>query len=325
MKLLQKILDKLNGLYYSQEYLCLAPGSVSDTPHVYLVSNTKIIKDITNHHLFVGYNPLIFALPSLDEIDLSLAETVTVVLSQAVLSSNESLNDKDALGIIRFKKMDKKFRGNDKVYFYEGQHASHHLLNPFHQYIIKITNDLYNKRPGNVFLEDNLYKQVQIAYSVPRNISLITIAHHGLFNLFPTDLHGTIAEGFYIISLRHSGKAAQQAEMTRKIVICQVGSSFYKTVYALGKNHMQELKQKDQFPLTDRLSSNFGSPLPQHAVSYKELELIEFFDHGIHRVFLFKIVNAIVVETKTGALSHIHNAYATWRHNNRLSGNYLLR
>ena len=60
------------------------------------------------------------------------------------------------------------------------------------------------------FLPDNLYKQVQIAYSIPRNISLITVGQNDRFNLFPTDLHGPVNEDHYIISLRHEGKACQQ-------------------------------------------------------------------------------------------------------------------
>src|SRR5262245_53492495 len=62
MKLPQKLFNKLNGLHYPQEYLCLAKETFENSLRVYLVANGNIIKDITNEHVFTGYNPLIFTL-----------------------------------------------------------------------------------------------------------------------------------------------------------------------------------------------------------------------------------------------------------------------
>ncbi|MEI9943390.1 MAG: hypothetical protein WDN26_04150 [Chitinophagaceae bacterium] len=74
--------------------------------------------------------------------------------------------------------------------FYEALKGNHHFVSGFHQSMAAISNMLYNKKPGNVFLKGNLFSQVQIAYSVPRNISLVTLGENELYNLFPTDLHG---------------------------------------------------------------------------------------------------------------------------------------
>src|SRR5206468_7751300 len=106
----------------------------------------------------------------------------------------------------------------------------HHFLSSFHQYIIGLNNKLYNKKPGNVFLNDNLYKQVQIAYAIPRIISLITVSDEKFYNLFPTDLRGPVNEQYYVSSLRHEGKACRQVETAGRIVISQVDCRFYKTV-----------------------------------------------------------------------------------------------
>lgn len=325
MKLVKKILDKFNGFHYPQEYLCLTKESFEKPIHAYLVSGNKIIKDITNLHLFVGYSPLIFAFPLFDEIDLSKPENITVAFSETFYGLNEILSSKDVLATIRLRKMKDKFINNQEIYFYEGQHAEHRFTNFFYQSILQVSNSLYNKKPGNVFLDSNLYNQVQIAYAVPRIISLITIGQNDLFNLFPTDLHGQIDNGHYIISLRHGGKAAAQVEVTKRILLSQVDAAFYKTVYSLGKNHMQDLKEKDKLPFSDQSSAILQKPLPDFATFYRELEMIEFFDHGIHRLFLFKILNSMQVDGETGTLAHIHNAYATWRYNKGLSGNYLLR
>jgi hypothetical protein len=188
-----------------------------------------------------------------------------------------------------------------------------------------LNNQIYNRKKGNIFLNNNLYTQVQIAYSVPRIISLITVGSGGLYNLFPTDLHGLVNEQYYVSSLRHGGEACKQVENAGRIVISQVPSEVYKTVYALGKNHMQELKPKENFFFSESQSGVFKLPMPKSLLSYRELELAGSFEHGIHKLFLYKIISSQAVRKDPSTLAHIHNCYATWRHRKGLPGNYLLR
>ena len=320
MRAVKKILDKLNGLHYRQEYLCLARESFQQPLHAYIVNDNHIIKDITNEHLFIGYCPLVFVLTG-----ISLAENIHVIFSQQLLQPNVKFVQKDAIAFLQLKKTRQQQAGEHSISYYEGSNGKHHFQPAFHQWISSINNRLYNKKPGNVFLHDNLYKQVQIAYAIPRNISLITVGDDRLFNLFPTDLHGQCTADHYIISLRTGGKAAAQVEAAGKLVISQVNVSTYKAAYALGKNHMQELKPVDKFTFSNLLSVSFQWPLPQDIFSYKELILEDSFVHGIHTIFLFKTASPQQIKPATATLAHIHNCYASWRHKNGLPGNYLLR
>lgn len=325
MQLLQKLLNKFNGLYYTQEYLCLAKESFQRPLHVYLIAGKQIIKDITNQHLFTGYSPLIFSLysPSINEV--ALTEKIDIIFSERRLKPNEFLEEKDAIAGLSLKMIRRQSAGDMDIVYYEGIKGEHRFLSSFHQYVIALNNRLYNKNPGNVYLHTNLYKQVQIAYSVPRVISLITVSDGELFNLFPTDLHGTVNEQYYISSLRHEGKACKQVEASRRVVISQVHCDAYKTAYSLGKNHTQDLRSRDNFPFGNTSSSVFQLPLPQLALDYRDLELVQCFEHGIHKLLLYKIVSRQVLSHEPVTLAHIHNVYATWRHNNGLPGNYLLR
>jgi len=325
MKWVNSILNKLNGLYYSQEYLCLAKESFQQPLHVYLVTGKHIIKDITNHHLFVGYSPLVFAFPFFHQTDLERLVNIDVVFSHEPLEPNAVFSKKDAIASLALRMIRKQVSGNHTIFYYEGTRGQHRFLSVFHQFIIHLNNQLNNKKPGNIFLKGNLHKQVEIAYAVPRNISLVTVSQAGLFNLFPTDLHGQINEEHYIISLRHGGKACKQVETAGRIVISQMHCQAYKTVYSLGKNHMQELKPKDNFPFGESFSTLFQLPLPQLVLYYRELELMASFAHGIHRFLLFKILTRQPVKDEPATLAHIHNCYASWRHNKGLAGNYLLR
>ena len=322
MHFLQRSLNKLNGLHYTQEYLCLDKKTFQQPLHAYLMNGAQVFKDITNFHLFVGYHPVIFAFLSTD-IDADQS-TIDIAFSNESLQPNDALKEKDAIAKLSLKKIYQFDTNGNVILFYKGTKGNHHFIPGFHQFIIQLNNRLYNKKTGNVFLEDNLYKQVQIAYSVPRKICLVTVGQNGLYNLFPTDLHGQTKDS-YIISLRHEGKACEEVETTKKIVLSEINALAYKKVYALGKNHMQPLKDKASFEFGALSSKNFNLPLPKDALLYKELELENSFTHGIHKLLLFKILYEEKIGDETGPLAHIHNCYGTWRYKQGISSNFLLR
>ena len=322
MGLLKKILNKFNGLHYPQEYLCLSKESFPYPLHAYIINNGHIIKDITGLHLFVGYSPLILALPS-SSAD-PIPETINIVFSHKSLRPNENPEKKDAIALLELKKIRQLDVDRDIILFYEGVKGSHHFVSMFHQFMIQLNNRLYNQKQGNIFLKNDLYTQVQIAYAIPRKICLVTVGDNNLYNHFPTDLHGKIDDR-YIISLRHEGKACQQVELVKKIVLSDVPASEYKKVYELGKNHMQPLKEKSAFDFDLTCSKNFNLPLPKNLLSYKELKLEDSFIYGIHKLLVFKIDYEEKAAYEPETLAHIHNCYATWRYKHRISSNLLLR
>jgi hypothetical protein len=292
--------------------------------HVYMSDSKQVTRDITHSHLFTGYNPLIISMMSTDA-QQEFPETCKIIFSRQPLPLNEFYSKKDAIARITLKLIRQQAAGGTKIYHYEGIKGAHRFVASFFQFIIGLYNRLYNKKKGNVFLQGNLYKQVQIAYSLPRTISLITVSNGELYNLFPTDLHGPVNDQYYIDSLRHEGKACQQVVASGKIVISEMHANFFQLVYALGKNHMQELQLAENFPFGALKSAIFQLPVPQLTLVYRELELIDSFTHGIHKILLFKTVSCRKVDKRPVTLAHIHNVYATWRHNKGLGGNYLLR
>lgn len=325
MKLIQKILQKLNGFHYPQEYLCMVKEQQSKPLHAFLVFENKVIKDITTQHLFTGYSPLIFVLPSINEIDLNKQSIIKIIYSTSSLEMEATASEKDIVAILSLKKIKEQKTGNSFIYYFEGVNGKHKFLSSFHQFILQLNNRLYNKKTGNVFLENNLYKQVQIAYAIPRVISLITVSSHSLFNIFPTDLHGQINDDYYIVSLRYQGNACKHAEQAKKIVLSNVNVSYHNEAYSLGKNHMQPLKEKSNFAFSEKNSNILQLPLPPNVIEYRELELKDSFIHGIHKLLLFKILNHQRFQNSSTTLAHIHNAYATWRYKQGLGNHFFLR
>jgi hypothetical protein len=324
MQLLKKILNRLNGLHYTQEYLCLASPLITGRLYAYLVEKNRIIRNITDQHLFVGYCPLIFAFSQPALTGINNPASIDILFSPKLFNQNAIFLEKDATARLQLKKTG-ELTGEGPVFFYEGEKGKHCFVSGFRQSIISAQNRWFNKKQGNVFLDDNLYKQVQIAYALPRIISLITVEKDGLFNLFPTDLHGQIDPAHYIISLRHTGKACQQVLDAKKILITQIHRDAFKTAYGLGKNHMQPLKEKSSFPFSEKKSALLELPLAPSPLYYRELELKDSFRQGIHQLMLFRILQSEESGDRQLSLSHIHQAYATWLYNNDFPGNYLLR
>src|SRR6266536_1469667 len=255
------------------------------------------------------------------DIDLNNKSIIKIFYSISPLEMESTVPKKYIVAILSLKKIKEQKTDNSFVYYFEGINGKHKFLSPFHQFIVQLNNQLYNKKIGNVFLEYNLYKQVQIAYAIPRVISLITVSSDNLFNLFPTDLHGQINEDYYIISLRYQGNACKQVEQAKKIVLSNVDASYYKEAYNLGKNHMQPLKEKSNFVFSEENSYTLKLPLPPNVIECRELELKDSFIHGIHKLLLFKILNHQKSQNSSTTLAHVHNAYATWRYKQGL-GNY---
>lgn len=320
MNPVKKILQQFNGLHYQQEYLCMDIASFKHPLQVYLVADNRVISNVTQQHLFVGYSPLILAFTGIE-----LPENIHLIFAQGQLLPNEIFFKKDAIASLKLSRIKQAAAGASTLSFYEGTNGRHFFQTPLQQLVGSIINRLFNKKPGNVYLHADLYRQVQIAYAVPRGISLITAGDGKQFNLFPTDLHGPIGEDAYVISLRSGGKALEQVTAAAQIVISEVHCNMYKTVYALGKNHMRSLQPAQGLPFGGSLSAVFQWPLPQNIVLYRELLLTGSFTHGIHQLLLFKIIHSGQVMPGASALAHIHNSYASWRYKKGLEGNYLLR
>lgn len=324
MKFFQKLINRLNGLYYPQEYLCFS-GLLQQPLHTYLMQGGRPVLDVTNLHCFVGYSPVILAFRA--AVLAHPNKNITLILTQFSLPINEDFDTKDALALLSLQKIREQQLDDETLVYYEGVRGWHRFLPKFNQLAIDLNNRLYGKRPGNVFLAGNRYRQVQIGYASPRKINLVTVGdeEREAFNLFPTDLHGQITPEHYLISLRYEGKACAQVMAAKKLVLSDMEQASHKQVYRLGKNHMQPLKELSSFDFMQDFSKTFLLPLPCGMTAYKELQLEQFFDHGIHRLLLFRILHETPEKQETQSLAHIHNVCATWRRKKGLESNYLLR
>lgn len=324
MNIIRKILERYNGLQFRQEYVCLSRDEFKQPIHAYIMENDRVLKEITTDHVFAGYSPLIFAVSSM-ATEQEPPGTLSIHFSNQPHQPNELLKAKDALATLAFEKFHSLNMGDFNTGLYTGINGKHHFLSPFHQKVIGLSNYWFNRKKGNVYLDNKLISQVQAAYSIPRTIALVSLGKNGLYNLFPTDLHGPVGSSHYIISLRHGGRAAAQVAECRNILLCEMDSQAYLKIYSLGKNHMKDLRPASCFPFSTTVFGSGSLPVPISTANCRELHLKGHIDKGIHRIFQFQVTGTRLINADTHILAHIHTAYATWRISKGLPGNYLLR
>jgi flavin reductase (DIM6/NTAB) family NADH-FMN oxidoreductase RutF len=303
----------ITGLTIPQEYICV--DGLHSPLTVFLLSQNKKI-NVTDSHLFLGYKPLIIGLPSLADS--------TEIINQRQIVLHFEYNG-IVLAKLVLEKVGEKILGNRILLLFRGNHGEQHFLSNTHQWINRQRANWRVNAPNNVSLPGNLIDQVRIAYSIPRIISVITTSDGELLNMFPTDLHGPISEKYYAGSLRAGGFANEQVEKYKKIVISKVKISFYRQAYALGKNHMQPLRELSRFDVYTERSAIFGFPLPVAVTQYMEMEKIDSFEEGIHRIHLYEVKSDQVVQSGQSALAHIHQYYAQWRLDRQIETQMLLR
>jgi hypothetical protein len=110
-----------------------------------------------------------------------------------------------------------------------------------------------------------------------------------------------------------------------KIVVAEINALAYKKVYAQGKNHMRATQPRETFEFEPEQSHVLKYGLPKGTVAYRELQLKTSFKHGIHTIMIFRILHKDTIRNGISRLSHVHNAYATWRFNKGWKDSYLLR
>ena len=165
MKLV-KILDRFNGLRYPQEYLCFARGSFYQPLHVYLLAGDFVAEDITASISSLAIPRLSLPWPARSPPSANLPPR----FQSPAPVSKRGFEPEDALAWLEMKRIRQQKENGVCIHYYEGTNGTV-IPYTFQQRSSRLQNRMVQPKPGNVFLPDNLYKQVQIAYAVPRIIS----------------------------------------------------------------------------------------------------------------------------------------------------------
>lgn len=333
MSIRRRISGILFGLTVPQEYVCLTQKEL-DLPFSFYLTTKEhgFAIDITKTHLFLGYKPVVFAIQfendGIEHKHLSRQDEFCISVTQDNFPVNSQWRgfqtSRNVLAKMTLQKIHTLSADTRTILLLKATYGTHSFISHAHQWMNDLRRTIKPPKNNAIPLEGNLGSQVRIAYAVPRIISVITLlAANGNMNMFPTDLHGSIGNTLYMSSLRIGGKASQQVNEVRKLVLSDVAATAYNETYALGKNHMKEPGLVSEFE-TDGVSRLLRIPLPRHVTSYRELQVKNTFDVGIHRIYLYDILNEVSIDG-VPCLSHIHQYAAQWRTDHGLQTPRLLR
>jgi hypothetical protein len=318
----KKFLNKiLFGITLPQEYLCVNLFDFEHSLKVFVKDETLDQgRDITQHHLLIGYNPLIIAIDKkyLKNSDFNQSQTLFLFFRS---------DDKSEVASLKIKFIHELKLDSTICLIFECVKGVNSFTNHFNRLLKLLHYKLTADKKKNIFLAGNLYEQVKVAYSIPRLIYLASVGSNDLYNIYPTDLSGKMGEHIFIMSLRTMGKANSQVESSGKCLIAKMAADSFMEVYNAGRNHMKELADAATFEikLSSESSTSFNLPIPFGAIQYYELEKIDKFVVGIHTIHFFRILNSAVLSDKRSILAHIHRDYAEWRLKNSINTNYFFR
>ena len=318
---MKKFLKKvLFGTTLPQDYLCLNLKEFKHPLRIEIEKSNGEKIDITTKHLFNGYKPLIFSIDS-----NCFGNEIPGKIDSIHLTFKTDENKK--LALLKLKLVEELKIGSSTILIFQGIMGLHNFKNPFNKLLSDARYRLTADKTHNVYLAGNLFDQIKVAYAIPRKIYLVSVGTGNLFNIFPTDLSGTIDGKIFILSLRTGGKASEQIDKFRRCAVFEIPAESYAEAYKAGKNHMKELTELENLEIKfiEERSSKLNIPVPMNINKYIELERIQKYQLGIHTLHFLKIVNSVRLRESDSVLAHIHSDYASWRMRKGIQTKYYLR
>jgi hypothetical protein len=158
-----------------------------------------------------------------------------------------------------------------------------------------------------------------ILHHLPRPVYLVSYGTMTQANMFPMDLLGALSAGTFVLGM-HSGSPAIPLWLNSCPVAVSATPLRYKPiVYAMGKNHRRLFLDPAELPIPFGPSAASGIPVPDEAVSVRELTIGESWDLGSHRLFAAR-TTSLEKRSEEPRMCHVHRFYQQFlmRHNRPL-------
>jgi flavin reductase (DIM6/NTAB) family NADH-FMN oxidoreductase RutF len=153
---------------------------------------------------------------------------------------------------------------------------------------------------------------VNILFSCPRPVVLVSLALGDGGTMFPMNLMGPIGNGYFAFALNSRRLAGSLVERAGRVAISNVPFDQAPSARQLGKNHHREAVNWSELPFPLAQSTALGIPVPAFASRVREMEIEAVRKLGSHTLFVAKIVRD---EKYSDDLQFfmIHGLYQAWR------------
>jgi len=262
---------------------------------VYLEAGGERI-DISLTHWLLCLNPVVFGIwfPK-QENTLSFN-----INPRYLMYFKDSAVDAETVAVLKLNYFNKIAEPDGTLLLLKLARASIHHINFIRTRLIFYR---YYKKPEQDFYK---LKSFSAAYSYPRKVRLISFMEGDWYNIFPMDLVGDIpGSKRYVFGLRHTNVTLARIIETKKMVVSEIPYEYKEIIYSLGKHHHEPLSGT-RLPFNLVQSSIYNFPIPEWAISYKEISIVNTMNLGSHMLLWGMEINEKVLNEPSYNLFHIH-------------------
>lgn len=264
--------------------------------------------DVTLNHVMVELRPFRIAI-AVNENDV---DPHSVRDQQTSLVLRESRDSNRVLGRVSLRFGDVITHSPYSFLLFETLRATNQCL-PWLQvqshYLYERCKRLVDRDPRNVhrMTTADLFS-CWLLYSLPRKVALVSFYDNDRGNMFPMDLIGVTDSPYYLMSLTSKDPALPLIVASRKLAVSDVPVGYASIVYGLAKNHHRESIDFSELPFETGRSRQFGIPVPNDALSVREVYIERCHEVDHHTVFITTTRN---IESRRAGLQlyHVQRVY----------------
>jgi hypothetical protein len=150
-----------------------------------------------------------------------------------------------------------------------------------------------------------------VFYICPRPVVLVSVADGDLVNIFPMDLIGSVAPGYFSLALHGTSAPTPLMERSRRIALSSVPVEQAPIAYELGKNHKRTCIDWNQIPFTTRPSPRFLNSHSSFSAG-RELQIEAVRTLGTPQAVPW-LVRFRTSRGRTARSCFVHGFYQAWR------------
>jgi hypothetical protein len=147
------------------------------------------------------------------------------------------------------------------------------------------------RKPHNFYMPPTDVQKLMIFYICPRPVVLVSVSEESHSNLFPMDLIGPMASGYFTLALRSTSVSVPVMAKARRIAISGMRAEHKDFVYSLGEHHKKQFVAWDALPLPVVVTETLKLPAIGSALWIRELAIENSEVVGSHMFFTCRVVS----------------------------------
>jgi hypothetical protein len=276
-------------------------------------------RDVTSTNVVAGTQPLVIGIGADSGNSWPVATHHRPVLVFQERTANQRI-----LGEIGLEWMDTLSIGTAQLHLFRALHSANYCLPKPRQWARHLYHEYRKWRSGTRSTASDVrvsHRELHCLftfYICPRPVVLVSVMDKGAGNIFPMDLIGSFANGYFSLALHATSRPASLLENSRKIALSDIPIEHTQLAYELGKNHNRTSVDWSQIMFATTASPSFRLPVPQFSVRVREMQIDAVRNMGSHKLFLASI-RAEQRQSNGLQLHFIHGFYQSWREQARIA------